>query len=170
MSEPSERSAPAGAALPLSTAPSGSAVPAAGGERDWTRGPDRRKRPTPRFSRYTFFGGRRKNARRSEEREGSFIDQYSPRLVLLLVWIALMNAADSFFTLLHIQAGGIELNPVAGALLALGRSGFVATKGIAITLPLVVLCQHKNFALARIGLWVAGGAYTLLLGYHLWLL
>lgn len=134
------------------------------------RGPDRRGRATPRFSRFTIFGGRRRTHRRPSEREGSFVDQYSLRLVGLLCWIALMNAADSFFTLLHIQAGGVELNPVAGALLALGRTGFVVTKGVAITIPLLVLCQHKNFALARVGLWIASGAYTLLLGYHLWLL
>ncbi len=134
------------------------------------RGPDRRKRPTPRFSRFTFSGGRRRKPRRAGEVEGAFVDQYSTRLVLLLSWIALMNAADSFFTLLHIQNGGVELNPVAGMLLGLGRVGFVVSKGALISLPLVILCQHKNFSVARIGLWLASGAYTLLLGYHLWLL
>ena len=34
------------------------------------RGPDRRKRPTPRFSRYTLFGGRRRSGGR--ELEGTF--------------------------------------------------------------------------------------------------
>ncbi|MCK6446340.1 MAG: DUF5658 family protein [Planctomycetes bacterium] len=134
------------------------------------RGPDRRNRPTPRFSRFTFFGGRRRKPRRAAEAEGTFVDQYSPRLVLLLTWIALMNAADSFFTLVHIQAGGIELNPVAGAMLGFGRFGFVVAKGALITLPLIVLCQHKNFSIARAGLWLASGAYTLLLAYHLSLL
>jgi hypothetical protein len=134
------------------------------------RGPDRRKRPTPRFSRFTLWGGRRKKARRAGEVEGSFVDQYSLRLVLLLGWIAVMNSADSFFTLVHIQNGGVELNPVAGSMLSLGRIGFVVTKGVLITIPLIVLCQHKNFSIARAGLWVAGGAYTLLLAYHLSLL
>jgi hypothetical protein len=134
------------------------------------RGADRRARATPRFSRYTFWGGRRRAPRRDGEREGAFVDQYSLRLVALLAWIALMNAADSFFTLLHIQNGGVELNPIAGVLLGLGRTGFVVSKGALITVPLIVLCQHKNFSIARAGLWLASGAYTLLLGYHLWLL
>lgn len=134
------------------------------------RGPDRRARPTPRFSRFTLFGGRRRKPRRAAEVEGAFVDHYSPRLVLLLIWIALMNAADSFFTLVHIQAGGIELNPVAGAMLGFGRFGFVVAKGVLITVPLLVLCQHKNFSIARAGLWLASGAYTLLLAYHLSLL
>jgi hypothetical protein len=134
------------------------------------RGSDRRSRPTPRFSRYTFLGGRRRSGRRQGESEGSFVDQYSPRLWLLLVWVALLNAGDSFFTLLHLQDGGIELNPVAELMLQTGRAGFVAWKSFLITVPLAVLCLHKNFPLARVGLWVAAGTYSALLAYHLYLL
>ena len=36
-----------------------------------------------------------------------------------------------------------------------------------ISLALLVLCVHKNFGLARIGLWTAAGAYTMLLAYHI---
>ena len=149
--------------LPAPAAPEAGHGPA---ETAW-RGPDRRRRPTPRLSRYTFFGGRRRGGRRAREELGTFVDQYSPRLFGLLVWVALMNAGDSFFTLIHLQAGGIELNPVADWLLGSGRFGFVLYKSILITLPLMVLCLHKNFPLARLGLWAAAGTYTLLLGYHL---
>lgn len=133
-------------------------------------GPDRRRRPTPRFSRYALAGGRRMGGRREGEREGIFVDRYSPRLWLLLGWVALANAADSFFTLLHLQNGGIELNPVAGWMLGLGRVEFVVTKSLLITLPLLVLCMHKTFPLARMGLYVAAGTYSLLTAYHIWLL
>ena len=34
-------------------------------------------------------------------------------------------------------------------------------------MALGVLVLHKNFALARIGLWLAAGGYTLLNLYHL---
>ena len=134
------------------------------------RGPDRRRRPTPRFSRYTLFGGRRRTGRRGGESTNSFVDQYSARMWGLLVWVALMNAGDSFFTLLHLQGGGIELNPVADAMLGTGRLGFVFLKSFLITVPLVVLCLHKNFPLARLGLWLAAGTYSLLLAYHVSLL
>jgi hypothetical protein len=134
------------------------------------RGPSRRREPTPRFSRYTFFGGRRRRGRREGETEGTFVDQYSGRLVAIMLWIAVMNAADSFFTLLHLQSGGIELNPVAEAMLQTGRIGFVLLKSLLITIPLIVLTMHKNFPLARLGIWTAAAAYTVLLGYHLALL
>jgi len=134
------------------------------------RAGDRRRSPTPRLSRYTFFGGRRRGSRRDGEAVNSFVDRYSLRMWSLLVWVTLMNSGDSFFTLLHLQQGGIELNPVAGAMLETGRVGFVGLKSFLITVPLVVLCLHKNFALARVGLWIAAGTYTLLLCYHISLL
>jgi hypothetical protein len=131
------------------------------------RGPDRRRAPTPRFSRYTLWGGRRRGTRRGQEREGTFVDVYGRRLFLLVGWIALMNVGDSFFTLVHLQAGGVELNPVAKLLLTTGRWNFVFVKSILIALALIVLAVHKNFHLARIGLWTAAGTYTCLVAYHL---
>jgi hypothetical protein len=153
------------AASPSSSSgdPSGAAGPHA-------RGPDRRRAPTPRLSRFSFLGGRRRGARRGGEGTNSFVDQYGLTVWGLLLWVALMNAADSFFTLLHLQNGAVEVNPFAVWMLSTGRLGFVALKSILITMPLVVLCLHKNFALARIGLGVAAGTYTLLCAYHIWLL
>jgi len=134
------------------------------------RGRDRRTRHTPRLSRHSLWGGRRKIVRRDVEREGSYVDLYSGRLLFLLGWVALMNSADSFFTIYHLQVGGIELNPVAAWLLAQGRYGFVFAKSTLIMLSLIVLCVHKNFYLARLGVLGAAATYTVLVGYHLWLL
>ena len=128
---------------------------------------DRRQSPTPRLSRFSFVGGRRQTFRRSYESEGGFVDRYSIRLWFLILWVALMNIGDSYFTLVHLQAGGVELNPVAAALLGTGRAGFVFVKSFLIALALCVLCIHKNFFLARVGLWIAAGSYTLLCAYHL---
>lgn len=140
--------------------------PVAPGERV-ERGPDRRSRPTPRLSRWSFGSGRRRTARRAGEREGAFVDRYSARLWLLIVWVALMNAADSFFTIVHLQNGGIELNPVAALMLESGRAGFVVWKSALIALPLAVLCVHKNFPLARLGILASAATYTALCLYHL---
>lgn len=131
------------------------------------RGFDRRKRPTPRFSKYAVVGGRRRAIRRADEREGGFVDLYSPALLCALGWIVLLNLADTFFTLVHLQAGGIELNPVADMLLRTGRIGFVLWKSALIGVALLILCVHKNFILARVGIWTAAGTYTLLVLYHL---
>ena len=129
--------------------------------------PDRRGEPTPRFSRYMFFGGRRRDPQRGEEREGSFVDVYSSSVLFWVLWIALMNVGDSFFTLVHLQAGGVEVNPVAAALLRTGRFGFVLAKSVLIGVALLVLTLHKNFQMARFGLWLSTVAYTALVIYHL---
>lgn len=134
------------------------------------RGPDRRNEATPRLSRYSLFGGRRRAPRRSDELEGSFVDLYDPWLLGLVVWVAGLNALDSFYTLFHLQAGGIELNPVAAVMLRTGRLGFVLLKSALIAVALLVLCIHKNFSLARLGLGLAATIYTLLVGYHVFLM
>jgi hypothetical protein len=134
--------------------------------RPW-RGNDRRRRRTPRLSRWSFFGGNRRHSRRSEEREGSFVDLYSSGLLLALMWIALANVADCFFTLVHLQNGGSEVNPVADMLLKTGLMNFVLIKSALVALALLVLCLHKNLRVARIGLWAAAAAYAVLIGYHL---
>lgn len=129
--------------------------------------PDRRNRPTPRLSRYSLVGGRRRGMRRTVEREGSYVDRYGPLSILAVLWVALMNAGDSFFTLIHLQAGGIEVNPVAAELLRTGRFGFVFAKSTLVAVALLVLILHKNFWMARLGLWIAALSYTVLNLYHL---
>lgn len=131
------------------------------------RRPDRRVSPTPRLSKYSLTGGRRKAPQRESEREGSFVDVYSPWVLAWVTWVALMNIGDSFFTLVHLQAGGVEVNPVAAAMLRTGRFGFVFIKALLIGLALLVLCLHKNFQMARWGLWLSTAAYTALVIYHL---
>lgn len=129
--------------------------------------PDRRSHPTPRLSLYSLHGGRRRSVQRAEESEGAFVDLYSPWVLFWVTWVALMNIGDSFFTLVHLQAGGVEVNPVAAAMLRTGRFGFVFIKVALIGVALLVLTLHKNFQLARWGLWVSTAAYTTLVIYHL---
>ena len=131
------------------------------------RGPDRRKRATRRFSIYSLWGGKRRAIRRVEEQRGAFVDVYSTRLWLVVMWIVLMNVADSFFTIVHLQSGGTEVNPIADVLLRAGLTRFVIFKSALVGLALLVLCVHKNFKIARIGIWTAAGAYTLLIAYHI---
>lgn len=150
---------------PMVPAPGNGAAAEAAARR--RRQPDRRATPTPRLSRYSLFGGRRRGPQREEEREGAYIDVYSPWVLGWVLWVALMNIGDSFFTLVHLQAGGVEVNPVAAALLRTGRFGFVFSKALLIGMALLVLTLHKNFQLARVGLWVSTAAYTVLVIYHL---
>jgi hypothetical protein len=142
------------------------AKPLRGGRSGAERGADRRRQKTPRLSLFTIAGGQRQEIRRTEEREGGFVDRYGSGLLLALMWIVLANIADSFFTLVHLQGGGTEVNPIADVLLQAGLTRFVLLKSALVGMALLILCVHKNFRIARLGLWAAAGAYTLLIAYH----
>lgn len=130
-------------------------------------GPDRRKRPTPMISRYTFFGGRRKAGRRAGETENIFVDCYSPLMVVLLLVFFALTVVDSVSTLVYLGKGGQELNPIAQWMIDQGNLFFVAWKGVLSGICLVFVMLHKNFKPARIAIGVGFAFYTLLGLYHL---
>lgn len=119
------------------------------------------------FSRYTFFGGRRRGGRRTGEHEGIYVDRYNPGMVVLFLAILILNILDAYFTLVYIQCGGTEANPVAQVFLDLGEIPFILVKSVAIGICLLVLIMHKTFySLPRVlfGICIF---YCLLLVYHI---
>lgn len=130
---------------------------------------DRRARATPLFSRYTLFGGRRKSDRRLGNALNSYVDVYEPWVGATLVAIGALCALDAIFTLLYIQKGGSEANPIMDALIAQGPVPFLVVKCGVTNLGLAILCLHKNFRYVKVviaGLFLIYGALTV---YHLWL-
>ena len=131
------------------------------------RGPDRRQRPTPVLSRYSFFGGRRRAGRRDGEVRDTFVDLYSLRSWVALSVFLLLNLLDSHFTLIYLQRGGEEGNPVAIQLMEGGMVTFILVKALGIGAAAVLFCLLKNFRNGRVGVLVALALYQLLLFYHL---
>ena len=124
------------------------------------------------LSRYVLHGGRRRSVRRAEEREGAFVDVHGPKLLLMVVGILGLNLLDAWFTLLFLSHGGRELNPVVQAVLDFDSHPwpFLIFKTVGIGCACGFLTLTKNFRPARIGLWVVLVGYTVLLGWHLYLL
>lgn len=134
------------------------------------RGPDRRNKPTPWLSRYSFFGGRRRSGgRRDGEDLNVFVDLYGPRLFLAGMLVLVLNFLDAWFTIVFLSHGGQELNPAMDYVLQIGVWPFVFVKSLGIGICVVVLTITKNFRFARIGKAVVISGYTLLLGWHLYL-
>lgn len=121
------------------------------------------------LSRYTLFGGRRKGDRRRPESLNQYVDLYEPGLAAILVAVALLCALDAVFTLLYIQKGGSEANPIMDWLIRQGATQFVVVKCAVTSLGLVVLCLHKNFRYVRGVIWGVLVLYGLLFLYHLYL-
>ena len=127
-------------------------------------GIDRRGKPTPFLSRYSFWGGRRTdNGRRDGESQPGYVDLYSPRLWALLLFFLCLNLLDSHFTMVYLQRGGAEANPIALWLLELGPFAFLIGKGLGVGFGALLFCILKNFPSARKGVMIALLLYQLFL-------
>lgn len=116
---------------------------------------------------YTFFGGRRRKARRTEEAEGAFIDVYSPRLTVLLLIFFLLTVFDSVATLYYLRKGGTELNPIAQWMIDQGNIQFVIIKGSLTGICVLFVLLHKNFRYARGAIVLGFAFYFALAVYHI---
>jgi hypothetical protein len=132
-------------------------------------GSDRRRRPTPALSRYTFFGGRRRGGRRPGENEASFVDLHGPGLLAVVLGIVALNFLDAWFTMFFLSHGGEELNPIMDAVIREGTLAFVLLKSLGIGICVAVLTIAKNFRFARVGLGFVLVGYAALFGWHMYL-
>jgi hypothetical protein len=83
---------------------------------------------------------------------------------LLAVAIFALNLCDAIFTIVHIERGASELNPLTDYLLSFGNPVFLLVKGT-IVIPflwLLVDRQSKGILIPFVG-------YVAINGWHLWL-
>ena len=140
------------------------------GETDRRRLPDRRRRPTRLWSRFTLSGGRRHGSRRDGERS-LYVDAYPRTLLVVLVAILSLSCLDAFFTLYIVTLeGGSEANPFMDFALRLGVFPFMVSKIVLTSAGLLVLCLHKNFPGVKWALGGLLGLYVVVALYHLYLL
>ena len=94
----------------------------------------------------------------------------------MVVLLLTLTIVDGVITLLLLDAGCKEANPVMSYLLRKGHVHFILGKYILTAVGLPFLLMFKNFRLFRSGfragylLPVFVGLYVVLLGYQLWLL
>jgi hypothetical protein len=138
---------------------------------DRRRGGDRRTL-TPKTFLHSIFIGRRRGPQRREERNRFFYkDIYDAKLLLIVLLIVSLSAADAGLTLLILEQGGTELNPLLLWTLAHSNHAFFTIKYLLTVLGLFTLVLHINFRMFRrlsmpkflIGLLAF---YTLLVGYE----
>ncbi len=106
---------------------------------------DRRKPPTPALSRYTFFGRRMVIRRKGDQLTGGYVDRYSSGLFFFLVSMLALNVLDAFFTIIILERGGMELNPIVQAVMALYGDKFLIWKFSIISISVIFLCLHSQF-------------------------
>ena len=106
---------------------------------------DRRKKPTPALSWYTFFGRRRGFRRRSDQKKGGYVDRYSSELFLFLVLILGLNILDVLFTMIILDDKGWEFNPVVWSVMNIHGDAFWIWKFAIVSFSLTLLCLHSKF-------------------------
>jgi len=134
--------------------------------REWRHVADRRAHPTTLWHAIRS-PGRRTSFRRAGEGHHAYIDGLARRVVALAAFVYGSAILDALFTLLHLQDGGGEANPLMHLALAHSQTLFLALK-IGFTGPAVwVLAAHQQWPLARHSLSGLALGYGAVLGYHL---
>ncbi len=131
---------------------------------------DRRKRPTPGLSRFSFFGRRRGFRREADRLKGGYIDRYSPGLFLLLILILALNILDALLTILILDHGGWEMNPFVRSAIEHFGEEFWVWKFIIVSLALILLCAHSKFKPTQTILVTIGFIYASVVLYEVFLL
>jgi len=131
---------------------------------------DRRVQPTRPFSRYMFFG-RRRGGRRVSEAVNIYVDRYSKQEWILALGVVILSMIDLVFTLVHLDAGGREANPVMAWFLDWGGvDAFTVAKTLFTLIGVCVLLLHARFQRVRTLFRLAFGLYGLLFFFHLYVM
>ena len=132
--------------------------------------PERRQKPTPILSRYTLYGRRCSFRRREDQLKGGYVDRYGLTLLIFLILIAGLNVLDALFTIVILESGGLEVNPlVCWALDTYGDKAWMI-KFALVSCGAIVLCLHSHFRIARVYIIVAAALYSGVVMYQLALL
>jgi hypothetical protein len=122
-----------------------------GGEAKPLEGPnrrnltDRRKEATSALSRYTLRGRRGAFRRRSDRQQGGYVDRYKAGLFFTLILIVGLNIFDSVFTMMILDSGGEEVNPVVFSVIGVYGYKFWIWKFLITSFCLIMLCLHSQF-------------------------
>jgi len=112
-------------------------------------GRDRRTDNKSRLK-YLFFNGRREGFRREEDRgKVFFFDRYHPKLFASITAILMLSVFDALLTLILIDSGSSELNPVMAYFLEHGLLPFIAAKYFLTSMGVVILLIFKNIFVTR---------------------
>jgi hypothetical protein len=118
---------------------------------------DRRRKPTPRFGYYAFFG-RRKD------------DRYSIPTFFCVVSITVLNILDSIFTMMIMDLGGFEANPIVKAAMDAHGDSFWVWKFAMVSACLFLLCLHSRYRLVKKVMVLLTSVYLAVIVYQIYLI
>jgi hypothetical protein len=133
-----------------------------------------RRQPNLRSMFYALFKSRRKTTRRSNEAVCYYCDDYGPHVFATALLLMVLCVLDSYFTLLLLQYGSTELNPILAWALNKHVMFFFILKYSLTSVCVVVAVMHKNFRVFGINgfqlLLACIVGYAILIDYQLHML
>ena len=122
-------------------------VPADSCERPQPERRDEKDRRCDHKARFKYFlvNGRRESARRTEDKTSYFFfDRYNQGMFAAITAILMLSIFDGFLTLLLIERGASELNPVMAYFLEYGPLSFIIAKYVLTSFGVFLLLIFKN--------------------------
>ncbi len=131
---------------------------------------DRRKQPTLALSRFVVNGQRRSFRRKVDRRRGGYVDRYGSGLFFLIVLIVGLNVMDAFLTMMILEDGGWEMNPIVRSVIQVYGDKFWIWKFAVVSVPMVLLCLHSKFRSATAVILGVGVVYVAAILFQIFLM
>ena len=77
------------------------------------------------------------------------MDRYGSGLLFLIVLISGLNILDALFTMMILEDGGLEINPIVHFAIQIYGDRFWVWKFAMVSFFLILLCLHNKFRLAK---------------------
>jgi len=135
---------------------SNDSLPSASCERPQQERRGLRERRHDHKSRFKYFlvNGRRESARRREDTTSYFFfDRYNQRIFVVITAILMLSIFDALLTLILIERGSSELNPVMAYFLEYGPLPFIIAKYLLTSFGVCMLLIFKNVFISKISMY-----------------
>ena len=83
--------------------------------------------------------------REEDQRKGGYVDRYSPSLLFFLLLIVGLNLLDALFTMMILDYGGCEVNPIVRSAIGIYGDRFWVWKFSIVSVNVILLCLHIKF-------------------------
>jgi len=128
---------------------------------------DRRKTPTPILSRYTIVGRRSRLRRKEDQEKGGYIDRYGNGLFIWVLLLFVLNIFDAAFTLIILDRGGYEVNPLIHWLIGTSGDHFISWKFAILSGSIIILCLHSKFRIVKPVFYFSTVIYSVVVLYQM---
>jgi hypothetical protein len=94
-------------------------------------------------------------------------DHYSPKLLFFLILIIGLNYLDACFTMMILEKGGRELNPIVELAIGFWGEKFWIRKFGIVSISAVILCLFSRYKRVKIAIVLVSFLYLVLVSYQL---